>query len=118
MTAELFRAAGAISASAGTIHNVKQRSSFTPGVFCLFLPSFSAPSCKEEKEAERRQMQNQPPHLTGAAPLQRERHTYRRSTAALTQGTPHPKGSASGHASGDPTGACGPFVPFRGEPQA
>ena len=47
-----------------------------------------------KKEAERRKAQGQPPHLQGAARVQRDAHAFRRSTAALAKGTIHPQGSA------------------------
>jgi hypothetical protein len=41
----------------------------------------------------------QPAVLLARPRLQQEAHAYRRSTTVLTQGTRHPKGPASGHAS-------------------
>jgi hypothetical protein len=47
---------------------------------------------RQQKEAERRQAQClQPPHLQGAARVQRDAHAFRRSTAALTRETLVPK---------------------------
>jgi hypothetical protein len=49
--------------------------------------------------ADRRSLQ--PAVLLARPRLQQEAHAYRRSTTVLTQGTRHPKGPASGHASWD-----------------
>ena len=52
---------------------------------------------KERKEAERRKAQfHQPPHLQGAARVQRDAHAFRRSTAVLVQGTHASQGLSSG----------------------
>jgi hypothetical protein len=55
-------------------------------LFPISFSQFVISSLKKEREAERRQTQNQPPRLR-AARAQRSAHACRRSTTALTQGS-------------------------------
>jgi len=67
--------------------------------FRFALLVFATTKRKRKRNADRRSLQ--PAVLLARPRLQQEAHAYRRSTTVLTQGTRHPKGPASGHASWD-----------------
>ena len=78
-----------------------------PGFFALPNPG------RKQREAERRETRSQHPRLAGARRALRSALASRRPTAALARETVGPQGSASGHASGEQSGAFSPVRPLQ-----